>query len=57
MWKFQIFPRSIHGENPKNLLSELRETENKSRLRCANLYIEFIKFCLLLNICVHGIQF
>ena len=28
MLKFQIFPRSIHGEKAKNLLSELCEKEN-----------------------------
>ena len=27
MWKFQILPRSIHGEIPKTLLSELCENE------------------------------
>ena len=28
LWKFQIFSRSIYGENKKNLLSELCEKEN-----------------------------
>ena len=29
--KFQIFPRSIHGENLKNPLSELCEKENRAK--------------------------
>ena len=32
MFKFQIFPCNIHGENPKNPLSELCEKENRANL-------------------------
>ena len=47
MWKFQIFSRSIHGEKPNNLLSEL--CENFCRHACST-NKSLINSCLTLTL-------